>query len=216
MPTVYKAERGRLKWNLTVQIRSGGPAGSTVWEVEHNMWVQFASRPVAGQDADSILLLARSGNSRTAADWIDEYTARVIVNRWRYGPPVGGGGATIGETQIFFYEEESDVAQEITSHAPGGEEIWNIPSGNNNFASSAIMTLKGTDNTKTRLQFNHGRTEEGVSSRIPTSDANINLMAEYVLSDASCVRTQSGAAVHIAQRWLPGTNENLWKKIFRP
>lgn len=216
MATVYKAERIRLKWNLTVTTQAGGPAGATVWAVEHNMWCKAAVRPTGGQAADQIQLLTRAGNTRTAADWIDEYTARVVVNRWRYGPVVNGGGATIGETQIFFYEEESDVGLEITSHAPGGGHVWNPTSGSNIFASSAIMTLKGTDGSRARLQFNHGRSTPGVSMRIPSTNNDINLMAEYILSDASCVRTRSGVPVHIAQKWLPGENEKLWANVYRP
>lgn len=208
----YKAARLGVIYNLTVPTQAASPFPALTSQTKHRVWMKPTAVPPAGTPSASINVYRRDGSTRTLENAINSWANDML--QLRYRTATGANLMTFGNADVFYYPEGSDVGIFITSQPI--TYVAASATGNNNYGSQVIATFRSAGGTVLRLVFNHGIDAQNVAIGLPSGNAGLIALTNWVTGAASPLTAIDGTHAIAGIRFNAGVNEALTNKILRP
>lgn len=214
---LYKAARVRLSFLLDVRTGTGAGSGANQQvQTVHQHWAQTVGVPASGTDPGQLSLVTKGGGTVSFSEWAQDYAFNVIRLRYRQtgGNPTTNGHIAYGTVEARYFEENSGIGRYVSSYQLDWTN-WIAGTGSNGYANQLIVTFKTATGRTSKLSFQHGIDNPGTKRVLPINDSGIMDMVGFVTASSSCVRGMDGAPLVVGQSWNPGSNEQLWKRVYR-
>jgi len=82
-------------------------------------------------------------------------------------------------------------------------------------ASEQIFTIRSDNGGIMRAHFEEGRVAAGVKDTLPLADAELDLLADHIMSDNNIFVARDGGYPAVFIAMYPGNNEAIFKKRYR-
>lgn len=174
---------------------------------EHRVNVALVpGTPVPGDAMSTYDTVGRDGSNQPLVDFIDNYVAKFL-------DCYGGANITFGEVELWRFEPSSFDAVFYTTYTVGLTGTVVTAHG---LYRQTILSFRSTGGTFLKLDFRGMIYPAGARQGFPTTFAEINALATFVVAPDTPVIARDNGYAFAALNFLPGQNEHAFKKDLRP